>query len=145
VVRVSSAHCLERDSAVKSHESAIALHREREQINVGELLRSEDTAAVDDLFVEERYVIGPEFVVGCGYNVREEIERIGRVCRFGKTQLRHNPQKSILRQRTRRPTVGSICCPPLMRAIIMSMILLQERDEESDVEQRPHGLNIVFK
>ena len=52
-MRLGTSDCCDRNRPVERHEAPIVLHREREQINVSELLRTKDVFAVDHSFIEE--------------------------------------------------------------------------------------------
>jgi hypothetical protein len=57
------AHGSNRNRPIERHQPPAMLHRKCEQVDIGELSRAENIAAVDELFVEQRNIVGPEHVV----------------------------------------------------------------------------------
>ena len=98
---------------------------ECQKVNIGELLWSENSRAVNQAFVEKGYVIRPEDVIGSIYKVSKEIECIGCAYRRSESHLHDNSEKSILSQRTGSPPLGIVLPPPGVRAVKMNVLILE--------------------
>jgi len=145
VPRLRTVHGGKWNGAVERREPSAILHREREQIDIGELLWAENARAMETLRIGERNVVGPKSVIGCRRFLLQQSERVGDWNRLCISRLRHDPYKSVLRQRTRRPPRRPVCRPPLVGGGVMNMVRLQQCDQEIDVEQRPHALVSRFR
>ena len=73
---------------------------ECQKVNIGELLWSENSRAVDQAFVEKGYVIRPESVIGSGNLFGQEFKRFRNLHRFWISKQRNDAHKSILCERT---------------------------------------------
>src|SRR3989442_14932826 len=61
------------------------------------------------------------------------------------SRLRNDPYKSVLRERTGSPIIQPIRGPPLVRRQMMGVVRLEQRDENVDIKQRPHALDVLFE
>lgn len=79
-------------------------------------------------------------MVGSRHLLGKNIERARDWERGGLVRLRHGPDEAVLRQRTRRPSVSVVCFPPFVRALMVQVIRLEQREKETHIEERPHAL-----
>src|SRR5215470_13737053 len=134
MLRPRSAYGSHRNPTIERHQSTSVLHGEREQVDVGELLRAENARVVDELFVEQRNIVGPEGVIGSGDLVRQKYDHVRNSHWLRVSGLRCDTHKSILRKRTRRPAFRAVCRPPLMCWRVMNMIRLKQCKQHTHVE-----------
>lgn len=136
--RFGAAHGGERNASIQCDEPAAILHGKREEIDVGNLTRAEQTASLECLRVDNRNIIGPENVPRPGDLRRQQRQRIRYAARTDVASARKHAQKSVLRQRTTGPAVGLIVSPPRERLAMMDMRRIEEREQDIHVEQSAH-------
>ena len=60
--RLRASYGVQCDRVIECDQATSSMHRQRQQIDIGELPRPVNAGRVDDGRVEQAYVIGPEFV-----------------------------------------------------------------------------------
>jgi hypothetical protein len=64
VPRLRTAYRLEGQAAIEGHEPAAVLHGKGQQIDVRDLLWTEDVGVVEQFSVGDRDTVGPKLVIG---------------------------------------------------------------------------------
>jgi hypothetical protein len=113
-MRLRATHGGNRNCLIQGREPPAVLDCERQQIDVGQLLWTKNTHAVEQRGVNNRDIIGPEDVVGYSQLPGESLEHDCNGHLLLVEPLRHDPDEAVLRQRTRRPTIDPIFSPPLL-------------------------------
>ena len=79
-------------------------HREGQEVQVGEVTRTENLVVVKTIGIAERYRVDPEHMIRRGDRVGDASRDLGDPEVTGIVRMREDAEARVLRQRTRRPT-----------------------------------------
>jgi hypothetical protein len=111
---------------IERHQSPPVLHGERKQVDVGELLGAENVRVVDELFVEQGNIAGPEDVVVGFRGLKEMINCFANRNWESIAWLREYPHKTVLGERTTCPALSPVHGEPPMRSGVVYMLLVEQ-------------------
>ena len=129
----------ERDRPVEGHESAAMGDRQREEVGVGDLAGAVNSRPVEDLLVEQAQLARPELMVLALRGARQAGDRERRRHRARIPRLADHAHEAVLGQCARSPAVMNLRPEPEAGPGVIDVIRIEERDEDVDVEERPHG------
>ena len=98
VPRLSATHCRQRNRAIERRKSSSVGHRQRKQVDIGELVGTQNSFVVKKLLVQDGGAIGPENVVGLHQLLPQQSDRESGRNRIGVARVRNDPHESVLRQ-----------------------------------------------
>ena len=128
----------ERDRAVEGDEAAAVGDREGEEVSVGHLTGTVEKLPVDRARVEQARVAGPEGVVPAACRAGEAIDRRGDRHGARIARLAHDAHETVLGDRAGSPARGDLLFQPGPGAAVVGVVGVEQRDEDVDVEERPH-------
>ena len=126
------------DGLVEGDETAVVMHSKGEQVEVGQLGWPVNVVVAECVWIGNAEIVRPKCMVRRGGGF---VQAFGRL-RYGDgsyvTGLGDDANKSILGERTGRPSKMDVLLQPGIRLLVMLMDRIKQRDQDVDVEQRPH-------
>jgi hypothetical protein len=134
-------HGFAAQAAIEAHQTAAVVHRQGQQLGVGELARLQQPGSIDADGIEKADPIGPELVLGMadqfGHHGRHHRRRPRTV---GVARLAQDPQHGVLGERAGGPAVGLSGGEPAMGRLVLPMAPIQQGDQHVHIEQgNTHG------
>ena len=117
-------------------------HREREEIDVGKLARSQQLAAIHYAIVEQTDVVRKKPVMGCRCGRLQARHRFGYAQRVRIPRLGDDPHAAVLRQRAGCPSPFDFMREPLRDHRVMCVVLVEQGNQHVDVEQGAYGSDL---
>jgi hypothetical protein len=128
----------ERNRAIEPDEATAMADGEREKIEIGELLGPVDAIGISDRRIKQADFVGPELVKAARGTLRKAFDHGPHRQGVRVAGVRHDPDATVLRDRTRRPPRTSLMGEPRDRGFVEGIIRVEERDEDVDVQQCAH-------
>src|SRR3954466_6836394 len=129
---------VERDRAVEREELAAVGDRQGEQVDVRQLLRTMHARRIDRHIVEDTHVVRPEFVAPVRRRLTQAICDRHNGRGVGIPGLRHDPDASVLGDRTGRPSSAAVVVEPPQGGRMQRMVRIEEGNEDVHVQERAH-------
>jgi hypothetical protein len=142
VPRRGTAHFRNWNGAIESRQASAALHRQSEQVDVGQLAMARGCSRCKEIGVSEGDVIGPETMPAAaaeGPEVLEQGHHLGRGLRVGR--IPQHAEEPVLGQWARGPAASAVFCEPVVSRLVVNVIRIEKRHQDVDVEERDstHG------
>ena len=137
--RARSSNRGRRHGFVEGRQPSTMRHRKREEVDVGQLARSQQLVAIHDAIVEQTDVVRKKPVMGRRYGRLQARHRFGYAQRVRIPRLGDDPHAAVLRQRAGCPSPFDLTHEPLRDHRMMCVVLVEQGNQHVDVEQGAHG------
>jgi len=134
-------HCVGYQTRVEGRQLASAFECKCEQVTIRHLRRVEKTTAVYTACIQQGNIVRPEFVTGQG---SQRCEQLGNGCRSACgvriSGMANDAQQAIFRERASRPSLLPARSKPFVRAVVLNVRWIDQRDQDINVEKEAgHG------
>ena len=134
VVRHRTGNGTDGNCAIEGDKATTTGDRKSQEVDICDLTWAVNSRRVDPFAVEKRQITGPELVVLALGRDRQLVNCVGNWDRARIPRLADNPDESVLRDRTRGPTLTDLAFEPLAGASVVDMIDVEKGQKQVDVE-----------
>ncbi len=135
----------ERKAVVECNQHAPSMHRESQQIHIGQNFRTTNLAEIKMLRIGQRNIVSPELMIAGRGRLSQAPSGFGQRQSGRVSRLRQNTHTTIFGQRARCPSLRSICDQPLMSTSMMDVCRIKQCDQEIDIEEGRHQPSVYSR
>ena len=134
--RLGSLHGIDRDALIESGEVSIALHRERQKVDIGQLPVTFDTLQPKPSNVAQGNGVFPKVVIFALAESREAARGIlDRRSAARVLRVRDDSDQTVFSQRARGPIRRARFCKPVVGCLVVDVACVEKSDEYVDIEE----------
>jgi hypothetical protein len=132
-------HSFEGNAAIEGHEPSAVPHGETQQIDIANLARAQNEDGIEEVLVGDGDVVGPELMIGLTDLSPKHGERVEQSRWPGVLGLADDTNEPVLRMRAACPARSGIGRAPRLRALLVDVARVEERDEHTHIEKSAHA------
>jgi hypothetical protein len=129
-------HCVGYQARVEGRQLASPFECKCEQVTIRDLRGVEEPTAIHTACIQQRNIGRPEFVTGQG---SQRYEQPGNGCRSACgvriSGMANDAQQAIFGERAGRPGLFPVRRKPFVRAVVLNVRWIDQRDQHIDVEK----------
>ncbi len=130
----------QRNVPVEGHQPPAVVHRERQQVQIGQLSRTVDVAMLEMRAIQHADGVWPERMEARGRGTFQHAHQAAQRLRLGVSGLGHDAQATVLGKRTTGPAMRDVRAQPGRGRVMVDVVAVVQCDQHVHVEQRAHQM-----